>query len=143
VTRSRSVRTVTAAVVALFVAGGALALARADQADGLSRARHLLADDHRFVNGPHAGTAFADASQVLLGDAKACARRRSSNDRRCSARFSAAAFTSVAAFALVDCTQPGVYRARRDALDQLDAVADVDRHRGAAVPPAVPAVPAC
>ena len=132
-----------AAAAALCLTAGALVIPRADRADGVAAARHLIADDHRFVNGPHAGSTFADASHLLLDDAKACAKQRSADDRRCAARFSAAAFTSVAAFALVGCTQPGVYRARMDALTQLASVANVDRHRGAAAPPVVPTVPTC
>ena len=75
--------------VALALMGGGLAIARADRADGLTQARNVIADDHRFVNGPHAGTAFADASHLLLVDAKSCARHRSAKDHRCAARFSA------------------------------------------------------
>ena len=84
---ARRARVVSGAVVIVLLMGGVLGVARADRASGLAEAHHVLTDDHRFVNGPHAGAAFADISTLLLSDARSCARKRSADDRRCSARL--------------------------------------------------------
>ena len=99
--------------------------------------------DSRFVNGPRAGAAFADVSKLLLDDAKSCGRHHRADDVRCKSRFSAAAFTSVSAFVLLHCTQPGVYEARRNLLSELSAIAGADRVHGVVAAPRVPPVPVC
>jgi hypothetical protein len=109
----------------------------------LAQAQHLVQRDSRFQNGPKAGAAFADLSHLLLDDAKSCARRRSPSDQRCAARYSAAAHTSVAAFALLRCTQPGVYRARRDLMIELSGIVAIDRQKGNVPPPSLPGFPSC
>ena len=132
-----------AGLVALVAVGLAVDAVAGGPSSGLASARHVLQRDSRFASGPTAGTAFADVSNLMLHDAKACARRHSSADQRCAARFSAAAYASVTAFALVDCTQPGVFEARRAALKQLDGIAAVDDAHGRARAPRVPTVPDC
>lgn len=139
-TRTASLR-VAFVIVAVLVASSVI-LGR-DHSDGVTRARHIAGQDGRFGNGPKAGTAFADISRLLLDDAKSCARRHGASDPRCQARSSAAAFTTVSAFTLVGCTQPGVFRARQALLDELAGIALVDRRHGVAPPPAVPALPTC
>ena len=136
-------RVIVIAVVAGLVALGAVVVTRHASVDGVASARRVLQRESRFANGPSAGTAFADVSHLLLQDAKACARRHSSADQRCAALYSAAAYASVTAFALLECTQPGVYQARRAALVQLDGITGVDRAHGRARAPRVPEVPSC
>jgi hypothetical protein len=133
-----------AIVVALVVAVGAVLVVRARAADdGVTAARHVLQKNGRFVNGPSAGLAFADVSHLLLNDAKSCAHKHRSTDRRCTSRFSAAAYTSVAAFTLIGCTQPGVYEARRSVMSELDGIAVVDKAAGRVPAPPIPDVPKC
>ena len=131
------------AVIVVVLVAGVFVLHRRGTSDGISTARHLLQQDARFANGPRAGNTFADLSHVLLSDAKACEHRHSSVDERCTARYSAAAYASVTAFALIECTQPGVYEARRDVLVELDGIVAVDRARGTVPAPRVPNVPTC
>ena len=133
---------IAAAVVALVVITGAVIVGRGS-ASGVTHARHIAQQDSRFANGPKAGAAFAEISNVLLEDAKSCAGRHGSSDPRCQARSSAAAYTTVSAFALVGCTQPGVFRARQGLLDELAGISTVDRRGGIVPPPVVPTVPTC
>ena len=133
---------VVAVVMLAVVVAGAMVLQHRTP-DRLTQARHLAGRDDRFSNGPKAGTAFADLSHLLLDDAKACAKRHSASDNRCAARYSAAAYTSVAAFALVGCTQPGVFRARQALLTDLSSIMTVDRRKGAVAAPPVPGYPSC
>src|SRR5207302_3955204 len=106
-----------ALVAAATVAVGAISFAeRHGASDGVVRVRRVVLQDARFVNGPRAGATFADLSGALLADARSCSRHRSDRDVRCAARFSAAAYTSVTAFSLLGCTQPGVFQARRGVL---------------------------
>ena len=130
------------AVVALAVVGAFLVVG-GHGTNGLASAQRVLRRESRFVNGPSAGAAFADVSNLLLTDAKSCARRYSAKDQRCAARYSAAAYASVTAFALVGCTQPGVYEARTGALAQLDGIVAVDRAKGRLRAPRLPDVPRC
>ena len=132
-----------AGVVALLVVGLVVDATAGRSSSGLVSARRVLQRDARFTNGPTAGTAFADVSNLMLRDAKACAQHHSKTDQRCAARYSAAAYASVTAFALVDCTQPGVYQARRAAMQQLDGIVAVDDAHGKARAPRVPEVPDC
>jgi hypothetical protein len=136
-------RLIVIVVLLALVAGLAVVVAGQLRPSPLSKAEHLVGQDSRFSNGPRAGAAFADVSRIMLADASSCARHRSAADRRCAARYSAAAFTSVSAFVLVGCTQPNVYQARRALLAQLHGIATVDRRHGVAQPPAVPPVPVC
>jgi hypothetical protein len=130
--------------VLLLAVLGTVVIARVRSgADGVTSARRVLQKDGRFVNGPAAGNAFADVSHLLLNDAKSCSHHHATSDRRCSARFSAAAYTSVAAFSLVGCTAPGMYEARRSVLTELDAIVLVDRAGGRMAPPRIPDVPKC
>lgn len=138
----RVTTTVVAAAAVVVVLVAAVIVAR-DHRDGVKAARHIVQQDSRFGNGPKAGAAFAEISRVLLDDANDCAHHHGRTDARCQARSSAAAYTTVSAFALVSCTQPGVFRARQALLDELGAITTVDRRQGVAAPPAVPAVPAC
>jgi ABC-type nickel/cobalt efflux system permease component RcnA len=130
-------------VVLLAVLGAVVIVRARSSVDGVASARRVLQKDGRFVNGPAAGNAFADVSHLLLNDAKSCAHRHATSDRRCSARFSAAAYTSVAAFSLLGCTAPGVYEARRSVLSELDGIVLVDRAGGRMAPPRIPDVPKC
>ena len=130
-------------VIVAAVVVAAVVVVRPSRPSALTRAQHLVHRDSRFVNGPKAGAAFADISTMMLADAKACRRAHGASDNRCAARYSAAAFTSVTAFVLLHCTQPGVYEARRDLLAELAGIADVDRRHGVAVPPPVPPLPVC
>jgi hypothetical protein len=134
---------VVAVLVAAVLTGVLVFAARRGSANRISSTQRLLQHDAHFVNGPTAGNAFSEASRLLFLDAKACARHHSSLDSRCAARFSAAAYTSVTAFTLIGCTQPGVYQARRAVLDELDGIVAVDRARGRAARPLVPDVPRC
>ncbi|MEA2532682.1 MAG: hypothetical protein QOJ93_493 [Actinomycetota bacterium] len=132
-----------AVVMAVVLTGVLVFEVRRGSASRIGSAQRLLQHDARFANGPKAGTTFSQASNLLLQDAKSCARRHSARDERCAARFSAAAYTSVTAFTLIGCTQPGVYQARRDVLIELDGIVAVDRARGRAARPKVPDVPRC
>lgn len=136
-------RRVVAILVTVVVAAVIIGITRRGDASGIDRARHLVEQDSRFVNGPKSGATFADVSHILLDDARSCAADHGASDVRCQARSSAAAFTTVSAFALVGCTQPGVFRARQALLDELAGIEYVDRHGGRAAPPGVPAVPVC
>ena len=137
-----------AGVAAAIVALGAISLAgRQGGSDAVARARRVVLQDVRFANGPRAGATFADLSGALLADARSCSRHRSDRDIRCAARFSAAAYTSVTAFSLLGCTQPGVFQARRGVLAELEGILALDHRHGpaAALPrvPSVPSVPSC
>ena len=142
VRRPRPRHVALVAVVSALVVGGSV-IARHGDSDGVARARHLVQQDSRFANGPKAGAAFAAISHMLLDDATSCARHHGQADTRCQARASAAAYTTVSAFSLVSCTQPGVFRARRALLDELNGIVQVDHQGGRAAPPAVPPVTTC
>jgi hypothetical protein len=115
-------------VAAVVLAVAVVAVGRPGGSPGaLERTRAALEDDHRFANGPTAGTTLADASRWLLDDGDACREDRGDDDPRCAVRLSAAAFTSVAAFAVASCTAPGVYRARRSLLGYLRRIEAFDR----------------
>ena len=141
--RSRLARALAVLAAAAMVALAGISFAeRPGASDGVVRVRRVVLQDARFVNGPRAGATFADLSGVLLADAQSCSRHRSDRDVRCAARFSAAAYTSVTAYSLLGCTQPGVFQARRGVLAELDGILALDhRHRPAAAPPRVPSVP--
>src|SRR5439155_6600678 len=134
----------TGVAVAALVVGIAAAAAQvgirlhAGSGDGVARARSLVRQDSRFDNGPKSGKSFAEASRMRMADADRCRRRYHDADSRCAGRSAAAAYTSVTAFVLVRCTQPGIFDARHALLVELDGIASVDRVRGAAPPPAVP-----
>ena len=136
------IRYAAVAVVVVVAVSAVLVLYRPTPSR-LAQAQHLVRRDNRFGNGPKAGATFADLSHLLLADARSCAHHHSQSDNRCRARYSAAASTSVAAFALLRCTQPGVYQARRDLMVELSGIAVVDRQKGAVPPPPVPAYPSC
>lgn len=136
-------RLLVAVAVLLVAVVAAVAVRDQLRSSPLARAQHLVGRDARFSNGPKAAAAFADVSHMMLSDATSCAHHHGSADRRCAARYSAAAFTSVSAFVLVDCTQPGVFRARQSLLVELRGIATVDQRRGLAQAPAVPPVPVC
>src|SRR5207248_3101248 len=78
----------------------------------LARTRSALSSDAHFVNGPKAGTTFANVSTWLMADGRRCQHRHGAGDRRCQVRLSAAAYSAVTAFTVAGCTAPGVYRAR-------------------------------
>lgn len=108
---------------------------------GLAAARHDLASDSRFYNGPAAGAVFASASASLLRDGKACERHWGAADGRCRSRLAGAAWAQVSAVALLRCTQPGVFQARHDLQVYLGAVTALDDMRGRGpVPPLSPVV---
>jgi len=138
-----AVRLAAVAVVAVVAVAAAAMLLNRPGPGRLTQAQRLVGRDARFANGPKAGAAFADLSHLLLDDARSCARQHSQSDNRCASRFSAAAYTSVAAFVLTRCTQPGVYRARRDLMTELTAIGAVDRLHGVAPPPPIPSFPSC
>ncbi len=130
---------------AIFVLVAAIAVAafvvlRPDAGGAVAAAQRVLRNDKRFVNGPTAAQTFAKLSEDMLGDAKRCAHHHSRRDSRCRARYSSAAYTSVTAVALLDCTQPGVYAARRATYQHLAAIAKLKANQP---PPVVPTVPQC
>jgi hypothetical protein len=107
-------------------------------------ARSVIGNDARFANGPTAGATFASVSARLLADGQACTRRLRRDDPRCTARMAAAAYASVVAPMLVNCTQPGVYEARHGLDTELKEIALFDaRVLGTAPAPTVPALPTC
>jgi hypothetical protein len=115
-----------------------------DHPTGLARVRVALHDDDRFTNGPKAGETIATASKWLLDDGESCEAARGKGDPRCAARLSAAAYTSVAAIGLVDCTAPGVFRTRRALVEYIDDIVTFDAHPlGTLRVPSPPRVPAC
>jgi hypothetical protein len=121
----------------------ALVTAR-DHPAGLARVRVALHDDHRFTNGPKAGETIATASQWLLDDGETCEEAHGTGDPRCAARLSAAAYTSVAAVGLVECTAPGVFRTRRALMRYIDDIVAFDREPlGTVRAPSPPHVPVC
>jgi len=133
--------------VAIVALGAVSLVVRRGGAGAVGQARRVVLQDSRFVNGPRAGAAFADVSGALLADAQSCSRHHSDRDIRCAARFSAAAYTSVTAFTLLGCTQPGVFQARRGVLAELDGILALDHRHGPTAAfsraPSVPSVPSC
>ena len=140
-------RRVAMLVVAVLVVGGAGAAGwrlTHPTPTGLQRTNAALLDDHRFVNGPTAGSTLAGASKWLLDDGTSCQRHRGDDDPRCRARLSAAAYTGVAAFVVAECTAPGVYRARTSLLTYIRTIQSFDaRPLGTVAAPSPPAVPTC
>ena len=129
---------VLAAVVAMAL------VATRDTPTGLARVRVALNDDDRFTNGPTAGETVATASKWLLDDGESCEADRGKGDPRCAARLSAAAYASVAAVGLVDCTAPGVFRTRRALVQYIDDIVTFDHEPlGTLRVPSPPRVPAC
>jgi hypothetical protein len=119
-------------------------VATRDHPTGLARVRVALHDDDRFTSGPKAGETIATASQWLLDDGESCEAAHGKDDPRCTARLSAAAYTSVAAAGLVDCTAPGVFRTRRALVQYIDDIVSFDtRPLGTLRVPSPPRVPAC
>ena len=134
--------------VAVLLAVVAVVLVRhsvgASRSGPVGAARGVISDDAKFANGPTAGSTFASISARLASDGQACVRRWSRDDPRCSARMAAAAYATVVAPMLVDCTQPGVFEARKGLDDELKAIAAFDHQRpGTAPAPSVPALPPC
>ena len=141
--RRRRVVRVAAVVIVLaaVVAGG---LASRPRPSGLARTRTALLDNKRFVNGPAAGTAFAQASEWLLGDGKSCQQHHGNADPRCRIRMSAAAYSGVTAFIVVKCTAPGVYRARTAMLGYVRSIENFDRApMGTLATPSQPPLASC
>ena len=136
----------------LLLAGAAVAWQTVRRpTSGLGAARRLVRSDGQFSSSSRGATTFARVGDLLLADAKRCQRRhpgparpgQPAGDVRCVARFQAAAGANVSAVALLDCTQPGVFEARRRMLAELDAINAVDRAPSRSRLPQVPAVPKC
>jgi len=148
---AKPVALVTAAM--LLVVGAAVAWqALRRPVGGLGAVRRLVTSNGRFDTGSSGAATFARIGNELLADAKRCQGRhagpsrpdrRADGDVRCIARFQAAAAANVTAVALLQCTQPGVFEARRRLLAELDAIAAVDRDPTHSALPPVPAVPHC
>ncbi|MEA3056785.1 MAG: hypothetical protein QOD30_2217 [Actinomycetota bacterium] len=140
--KRRVVFAVAGLLVAMVVA--VALVATRDHPTGLARVRVALHDDDRFVNGPTAGETIATASEWLLDDGESCEAAHGRGDPRCAARLSAAAYTSVAAVGLVDCTAPGVFQTRRALVRYIDDIATFDHEPlGTLRVPSPPHVPAC
>lgn len=135
-------RPVVLVVVAAVAIAAVVVVRRMHRGSALTRAERVLHDNKRFVDAPSSARAFATVSQRLLRDAQSCSRRHGQNDTRCRARFSAAAYTSVTAAAVMSCTQPGVYDARRSTSRYLSAIASHD-HQPKRPAPTVPGLVTC
>ena len=136
---------VVGVVLVVLVGGGAAGWRLTHPSpSGLQRTKQALLDDHRFVNGPTAGTTLAGASKWLLDDGTSCQHEHGRDDPRCRVRLSAAAYTGVAAFVVAECTAPGVYRARSSMLRYVRTIESFDeRPLGTMAAPSPPAVPTC
>ena len=135
---------VAVAIVLVATVVGVALLKSRQTPSGLARVQTVLDDDHRFVNGPTAGETMATASKWLLDDGESCEASHGHEDPRCAARLAAAAYPSVAAAGLLECTAPGVFRARRALVRDIDDIVTFDHEPlGTQRVPSPPRVPSC
>lgn len=131
-----------AVTLAVAAVAAVVVVHRMHRVSVLTRAERVLREDKRFPNGPKSGRVFADLSHDLLGDAQSCSNTHGRDDTRCRARFSAAAYANVTAAAVLNCTQPGIYDARRSTSQYLRSIAAHDRAPTRPAP-SVPRVVTC
>ena len=129
-----------AAVVLLIVAVAVAVVLRDGSSNGdrrLHDAIRLMDDDDNFATATESGVTFTKVSTDLEAEGDRC-KPRTDGTARCDALYAAAGFARVSAVAVLRCTRPGVYDARRAMRTYLEALAKDDR-----ASPAVPSVTTC
>ncbi|HVT76765.1 MAG TPA: hypothetical protein VHD87_07025 [Acidimicrobiales bacterium] len=99
-----------------------------------------LDDSGRFVTSARAAQTVADISARLRVAGAAC---RPQHAPRCTVVLQGAAFSAVTAYALADCTAPGVFDGRRAMLRYLRAVRTFLDGGATGAAPSVPKVVTC
>jgi len=106
---------------------------------GLVGAIHLLEDQSHFDTTSASGETLARVADLLVLDARNC-HRRTPSATGCTARYSAAAWSEVAALKVLDCSRPAAYKVRVDLLGHLRRVSEMAANDRA---PKLPLLPAC
>lgn len=102
-----------------------------------------LGDDSLFSTSRAAAESFLAVGEHLGEAGRRCVRDESRASPRCSALLAGAGYTQTAALRVVDCTRPGVFEARRAAIDHLDDLRTFAESETRTTPPGPPSLPRC